>query len=69
MIASWSIIWQLHEKNYHISNKDTSDVLSNYQDTQAMFVSVLATEDGREVDKPTFLEATCKLRLHCTHPH
>ncbi len=34
-----------------------------------MFVSVLATEDGREVDKPTFLEATCKLRLHCTHPH
>jgi hypothetical protein len=69
MIASWSIIWQLHGKNDQIPNKDTIDVLSNYQDTQAMFVSVLATEDGREVDKPTFLEATCKLRLHCTCPH
>jgi hypothetical protein len=69
MIASWSIIRQLHGKNDQFPNKDTIDVLSNYQDTQAMFVSVLATEDGREVDKPTFLEATCKLHLHCTCPH
>jgi hypothetical protein len=69
MIASWSIIWQLHGKNNQFPNKDTINVLSNYQDTQAMFVSVLPTEDGGEVGKPTFLEATCKLRLHPTSPH
>jgi hypothetical protein len=69
LIASWSIIWQLHGKNNQFPNKDTIDVLSNYQDTQAMFVSVLASEDGRDVDKPTFLEATCKLNLHHTRPH
>jgi hypothetical protein len=34
-----------------------------------MFVSVLPSEDGGEIDKPTFLEATCKLWLHCTSPH
>jgi hypothetical protein len=32
-------------------------------------ISVLPTEDGGEIDKPTFLEATCKLRLHRTSPH
>jgi hypothetical protein len=69
MIASWSILWQLHGKNNQFPNKDTIDVLSNYQDTQAMSVSVLPTEDGGEVDKPTFLEATCKLQLCHTSPH
>jgi hypothetical protein len=69
MIASWSIIQQLHGKNDQFHNKDTINVLSNYKDTQVMFVSVRPTEDGREVDKPTFLEATCKLRLHHTRPH
>ncbi len=39
-------------------NKGTIEVLSNHQDTQAMFVSVLPSEDGGEIDKPTFLEAT-----------
>jgi hypothetical protein len=34
-----------------------------------MFVSVLPTENGGEVDKPTFVEATCKLQIHCTSPH
>jgi hypothetical protein len=50
-------------------NKGTIEVLSNHQDTQAMFVSVLPSEDGGEIDKPTFLEATCKLQLHHTRPH
>jgi hypothetical protein len=61
MIASWSILWQLHGKTDQFPNKDTIDILSKYQDTQAMFVSVLPTEDGGEIDKPTFLEATFKL--------
>jgi hypothetical protein len=69
MIASWSIIRQLHGTSDQFPNNDTINVLSNYQDTLAMFLSVIATEDGREVDKPTFLEATCKLRLHPTCPH
>jgi hypothetical protein len=69
MIASWSILRQLHGKTDQLPNKDTINILSNYQDTQAMFVSVLQTEDGGEIDKPTFLEATCKLRLRCTSPH
>jgi hypothetical protein len=34
-----------------------------------MFVSVLPSEDGGEIDKPTFLEATCKLQLHHTSSH
>jgi hypothetical protein len=34
-----------------------------------MFVSVPASEDGGVIDKPTFLEATCKLQLWCTSPH
>jgi hypothetical protein len=33
-----------------------------------MFVSVLPSEDGGEIDNPTFLEATCKLQLHRTSP-
>jgi hypothetical protein len=69
MIASWSILWPLHGKTDQFPNKDTINVLSNYQDTQAMFVSVLPTEDGGEIDKPTFLEATCKLQLCHTSPH
>jgi hypothetical protein len=69
MIASWSILWQLHGKTDQFPNKDTIDVLSNYQDTQTMFVSVIPTEDGGEIDKPTFLEATCKLQLHCKSTH
>jgi hypothetical protein len=28
-----------------------------------------STEDGGEIDKPTFLEVTCKLQLHRTSPH
>jgi hypothetical protein len=69
MIASWSILWQLHGKTDQVPNKETIDVLSNHQDAQAMFVSVLPSEDGGEIDKPTFLEATCKLRLCHTSPH
>jgi hypothetical protein len=69
MILSWHILQQLHGKTDHFPNKDTINVLSNYQDTQAMFVSVLPTEDGGEIDKPTFLEATCKLQLRHTSPH
>jgi hypothetical protein len=69
MIASWSIIQQLHGKNDQFPNRDTINVLSNYQNTQAMFVSVIPTEDGGEADKPTYLEATCKLQLHHTRPH
>jgi hypothetical protein len=69
MIASWSILRQLHGETDQLPNKDTINILSNYQDTQAMFVSVLPTEDGGKIDKPTFLEATCKLQLHCTSPH
>jgi hypothetical protein len=69
MIASWSILWPLHGKTDQFPNKETINVLSNHQDTQAMFVSVLPSEDGGEIDKPTFLEATCKLRLHRTSPH
>jgi hypothetical protein len=69
MIASWSIIRQLHGKNNQFPNKDTINVLSNYQYTEAMFVSVLPTENGGEDDKPVFLEATCKLQLSCTSPH
>ncbi len=34
-----------------------------------MFVSVLPSKDGGEIEKPTFLEATCKLQLRCTSPH
>ena len=63
MIASWSIIWQLHGKTDQFPNKETISVLSNHQDTQAMFGSVLPSEDGGEIDKPAFLEATCKLQL------
>jgi hypothetical protein len=61
MIASWSILWQLHGKTDQFPNKDTIDVLSNYQDTQAMFVSVLPTKDGGEIDKKHFLRqhASC----------
>jgi hypothetical protein len=69
MIASWSILWQLHGKTNQFPNKDTINILSNYQDTQAMFVSVLPTEDGGEIDKPIFLVATCKLQLRSTSPH
>jgi hypothetical protein len=61
MIASWSILWLLHGKTFQFPNKVTINVLSNHQDTQAMFVSVLPSEDGGDIDKPTFLEATCKL--------
>jgi hypothetical protein len=69
MIASWSILRQLHGKTNQLPNKDTINILSKYQDTQVLFVSVLPTEDGGEIDKPTFLGATCKLGLHCTSPH
>jgi hypothetical protein len=61
MIASWRILQQLHGKTNQFPNKVTINVLSNHQDTQAMFVSVLTSEDGGKIDKPTFLEATCKL--------
>jgi hypothetical protein len=63
MIASWSILQPLHGKPDQFPNKETINVLSNHQDTQAMFVSVPASEDGGVIDKPTFLEATCKLQL------
>jgi hypothetical protein len=69
MIASWSILWPLHGKTDQFLNKDTINVLSNHHDTQNMFCSVLPSEDGWEIDKPTFLEATCKVQLHCTSPH
>jgi hypothetical protein len=61
MITSWSILQPHHGKMDQFPNKETFNVLSNHQDTQAMFVSVLPSEDGGEIDKPTFLEATCKL--------
>jgi hypothetical protein len=34
-----------------------------------MFASVLPSEDGGEIAKPTLLEATCKGWLHHTSPH
>jgi hypothetical protein len=68
MIASWSILQSLHAKTDQFPNKDTIDVLSNHQDTQAMFASVLPSEDGGEIAKPTFLEATCKGQLPCLSP-
>jgi hypothetical protein len=36
IIASWSILLQLHGKTNQLPNKDTINVLSNYQDTQAV---------------------------------
>jgi hypothetical protein len=68
MIASWSILWLLHGKTDQLPNKETISVLSNHQDTQAMFGSVLPSEDGGEIDKPTFLEASCKVQLCHTSP-
>jgi hypothetical protein len=69
MIASWSILWSIHGKTDQFQNKDTIEVLSIHHDTQAMFASVQPSEDGGEIAKPTFLEATCKAQLCCTHPH
>jgi hypothetical protein len=69
MIASWSILRPLHGKTDQFPNNDTINVLSNYQDTQALFVSVRLPGDGWELNKPTFLEATCKLQLRRTSPH
>jgi hypothetical protein len=60
MIASWSILWSLHAKTDQFPNKDSIEVLSIHHDTQAMFASVLPSEDGGEIAKPTLLEATCK---------
>jgi hypothetical protein len=67
MIASWSILQPLHGKTDQFPNKDTIKNLSNHH-TQTMFGSVLLSEDGGEIDKPTFLEATCKVQLCCTTP-
>jgi hypothetical protein len=61
MIASWNILQSLPGKTDQFPNKDTINVLSNHHDTQAMFAPVLPSEDGGEIVKPTFLEATCKL--------
>ncbi len=69
VIASWSNLWSLHGKADQFANKDTIEVLSIHHDTQAMFASVLPSEDGGEIPKPTFLEATCKGQLHYTSPH
>jgi hypothetical protein len=69
MIASWSILRPLHGKTDQFPNNDTINVLYNYQDTQALFVSVRLPGDGWELNKPTFLEATCKLQLRRTSPH
>jgi hypothetical protein len=60
MIASWNILWSLYAKADQFPNKDTVEVLSIHHDTQAMFASVLPSEDGGEIAKPTLLEATCK---------
>jgi hypothetical protein len=52
MIASWSILQQLHGKTDQFPNKNT---------TQNVFSSVLPSEDEGEIAKPSFLEATCKV--------
>jgi hypothetical protein len=60
MIASWSTLQQIHGKADQFLNKDTIEVLSNH-DTQNVFCDVLPCEDGGEMAKPSFLEATCKV--------
>jgi hypothetical protein len=63
-----SILQPLDGKTNQFPNKDTIYVLSNHQDSQVLFASVLSSEDGGEIDKPTFLEAKCIERLHHTSP-
>jgi hypothetical protein len=64
MIASWSILKQIHGKADQFPNKDTIEVLSNHHDTKNVFCYVLLGEDGGEMAEPSFLEATCKVQLH-----
>jgi hypothetical protein len=56
------------ENQINSQTKIPIEVLSIHHDPQAMFASVLPSEDGGEIAKPTFLEATCKGQLHCTSP-
>jgi hypothetical protein len=55
MIASWSILQPLHGRRDQFPNKDSIKVLSNHHDTQNMFASVLQSEDGGKIAKPSFL--------------
>jgi hypothetical protein len=61
MIASWSVLWQIHGKADGFPNKDTIEVLLNHHDTQNLFCYVLPGEDVGAMAKPSFLEATCKV--------
>ncbi len=55
MIASWSILQPLHGKTDQFPNKETIDLLSNNQDTQAMFGYVLPSEDRGRLISQHFL--------------
>jgi hypothetical protein len=63
MIASWSILQQIHGKADPFLNEDTIEVLSNHHDTQNVFCYALPGEDVGATAQPSFLEATCKVQL------
>jgi hypothetical protein len=68
MIASWSVLQQNHGKADPFPIKDTIEVLSNHHETQNLFCYVLPGEDVGAMAQPSFLESTCKARLHHSSP-